>query len=127
MPTTKIEQVSNETSKKLLFVKLEDRKNNRYLHSGGSDTDVDDCTVPWVNNEHEFREKTIIITTVHGTPELIGYIYQHKDDDGDWVRYSTDGYKKQGTQLIEAGGEINLTVSGSGGTYTVRATKVDRG
>ncbi|MEZ4311275.1 MAG: hypothetical protein R3F14_24805 [Polyangiaceae bacterium] len=59
-------------------------------------TDVDSCTVPWVDDNDGFRRKSIAITSL-STAKVVGYIYQHKNDgDGDHIRITTSGYQSSG-------------------------------
>ncbi len=129
MATTRIKQVKNNLNEKLLFVKLEDTDNNRYLDSTPSITDVGSCTVPHVDSDEEFRKKAIAITSLT-TAKVVGYIYQHKSgSDGDHVRFSRDGYHDSGYLIpgdSAVDGERDLDITLSSGNYVVTSIDIDK-
>ncbi len=129
MATTRIKQIRNAVNEKLLFVKLEDTENNRYLEPSPSITDVSSCTVPHVDSDEDFRKKAIAITSL-STAKVVGYIYQHKSkDDGDHLRFSRDGYHDSGYLLPgdnDVDGERDLEITLSGGNYVVTSIDVDK-
>ena len=56
-----------------------------------------ECNCPWANNADEFKKRNIKFTA---TDKSVFYIWQQDyPGDGDYVRYSTTGYVKNGTHV----------------------------
>jgi hypothetical protein len=121
MATTRIKQALNAVESNLMFLKLEDTGNNRYVPRGTpldpSATDVGNCTVPHCDNKEEFLKKTIVIIN-KDKAQVIAYIWQHKSEkDDDAVRYSNSGWYDSGHKLSgysDVGGNMDIAIHPDG-------------
>jgi hypothetical protein len=114
MPTTGIQRVYSDSKDHYMFVKLEDKGNNRYIEE---DKDVGDCHVPWCSSTGDLLKKGIVIIN-RTKATLVGYVWQDKDKDGDdRVRFAKQGWEvaAQSNRLpgfSKVGTKINLKIDG---------------
>lgn len=111
MPITGIQRIYSESHDRLMFVKLENTVNNRYIE-GSSTTDVGDCWVPWCENITDLLKKGIILVN-RSKGTLVGFVWQQKDKHGDdRVRFSKVGWEEPSTSnRIPGFSEVNTKIN----------------
>jgi hypothetical protein len=115
---TGIQIVYNETPDYLLFLKLENGVNNRFLEPNKG-TSVGDCWVPWCSSHEDFLKKVIVIIN-RSKKSLVGFIWQDKDKDGDdRVRFGATGWdtaseKNRIPGYSSVDSKINLRINSKG-------------
>jgi hypothetical protein len=116
MQVTSIQEIRNNLPGWILFINTESAKNN--VENGPATTEsVNNCWIPWCNDESDFAAHHIEIIDYKSTNTVLWYIWQHEDIDGDFVRISNNGYETPGSTidgLIDTGSSWNLEINPGG-------------
>jgi len=115
MPSTSIKSFSNYVPATYTFSNLQSG-HTKTVTLGKFDTAGSSMDIPYCNNEGDWKDGKYITVTLGNT--IVYYIWQHKDSDGDYDRYSTTGYVSGAAPHLpgepSSGGDKGLAVMTDG-------------
>ena len=89
------------------WVRLEDHRDGGALTVAPGETGALHLLVPWCNNQDDFEGGHFLLLSGPGFAPRLYWLWQDSDDDGDFVRFATDGrYHGRGDRAEEVPGRL---------------------